>query len=184
MASSSWSLELPDGRHLVEADYGYWSGRATIRVDGRVTSRSNELLKMAFNWGVDIPFFIDRHEAAISIRPIIRGLIVVTGYSLGISVDGTSAVGTEPVDPIPDAKRRTGPRLVEFVAWASAGGAVLGLSQRGANPTAFVYLAAPILCSVVTRQSSLSTRVMALLCLGIVIGSIVLVAVLGVILRR
>ncbi|MFC1904714.1 hypothetical protein ACFLXT_03005 [Chloroflexota bacterium] len=34
MSKKEWSFELADGRHTVELDYGYWSGKREITIDG------------------------------------------------------------------------------------------------------------------------------------------------------
>ena len=34
MPKREWSFELADGRHTVELDYGYWSGKREIYIDG------------------------------------------------------------------------------------------------------------------------------------------------------
>jgi hypothetical protein len=179
MANSSCNLDLPDGKHVVEVDYGYWSGTATIRLDGDVVIKSNQLMNMGFNRGVDLPLQIGDHHAVVSIRPMVRGGVFATGYSFEIAIDADHAPEAAPGQA--RYRTRTAPQLIELMTWASAGGAVIGLNQRGENPTAFLYLAAPVLCSLVTRRSGLSTRVMAALCLGIVVVGIVAVAWVGAI---
>jgi len=177
MASTSWSLELPDGRHMVEVEYGIWSGNTTVRVDGRVADKSNRSLQMGFNRGVDVPVPISQHRGIISVRPRNPRSIISTEYTFGLSIDGVPAPGSEPVVPIQAS--RTGPRLIETMALASAGGGVIGLSQGGENPTAFLFLVAPAACSVVTRQARLSTKTMGLISVAIILLGIVVVAAIG-----
>jgi hypothetical protein len=85
---------------------------------------------------------------------------------------------------LPLARSRAfGPQFVEAMAWASTGGAFIGLSQHGAHPTAILYLAAPLACSLVIRRSGLSTTWLAIVCTGIVLAGIVSVALLGALVR-
>src|SRR5438445_652943 len=44
MATKSWVLDLDDGSHTVELDHGPFSGKRTIRVDGRVVHESTNFL--------------------------------------------------------------------------------------------------------------------------------------------
>jgi hypothetical protein len=44
MATKSWLLDLDDGSHTVELDHGAFSGKRTIRVDGRVVHESTNFL--------------------------------------------------------------------------------------------------------------------------------------------
>ena len=188
MARATWSLDLPEGRHEIVVSYGYWLGKATIYVDGRVASDSRPMVAMAFYHGVDLAIEVDGHKVVVSIRPVTAGRIFVTGYRFGLSVDGRSAPGTEPVQPIaPDtglgSRPRGGARIIEALSWASAGGAIIGLSRHGENPLAILYIAAPAACSVVTRRTSLPTWLMGLVCLVIVIAGIVTVALIGTLAR-
>jgi hypothetical protein len=184
--TASWTLDLPEGRREVEVEYGAWLSRATVKIDGSVVSEAGHLRAMSTNMGVDLPIDLDDHAIVVSVRPVIRGRLLVTAYRFFISVDGEPAPGTEPAPAIvPGANPlgrwwpTGGPRLVEAMSWATAGGAVLGLSQRGEQPTAILYLIAPAACSLITRRTTWPTWVMAIVCLAIVLGWIVVVAVLG-----
>jgi hypothetical protein len=137
---------------------------------------------MGFNRGVDLPVNVDQAEIVVSIRPVLLGSVIVTGYRFGLSVNGVTVSGTEPTPPIESAN--TGPRLIEFMAWASAGGGVIGLSQHGDNPAAILFVAAPIACSWVTRRTKLPTRLMAVACLGIIMAGTIAVALIDAAIRR
>jgi hypothetical protein len=182
MASSSWSLDLSDGRHVVELDYGTMTGRTAVRVDGHMASKGNQSLQMGFNRGVDVPITVGRHSGIVSIRQRRPRSVMNTGYVFALSIDGTPVPGSEPISPLRGGN--PGARLIETMAWASAGGGVIGLSQGGDNPTASLFLLAPVACSVVTRRKGLSTRTMALICLGILILGVIVVAVIGGIVRE
>lgn len=182
MADASWSLDLPDGRRQIDVAFGFWSGKATVRVDGRTVSTSRRILEMGFNLGVDIPVEVGQHHVVVSIRPTLAGSMIITGYRFGLSVDGVTAPGTEPIAP--KRSENAGPRLIETVAWASAGGALIGLSQHGRNPAALLFLAAPAACSWVTRRTTLSTGWMGLVSLVIFVMGLVAVAIIGSLIRR
>ena len=159
-------------------------------VDGRLVGRRGHFWAMSTNMGVDLPIALDDHSVVVSVRPVIRGRLVLTAFRFYISVDGEPAPGTEPAPPIvPDANPlgrgwpMSGPRLVEAMSWATTGGAILGLSQRGEHPTAILYVLAPAVCSLITRRTTWPTWVMGIACLAIVVGWIVFVAVLGTFVR-
>ena len=80
--------------------------------------------------------------------------------------------------------QRYGPRFLEIVVWAGASGGVIGLSGRGRNPGALLFLAVPFVCSLVIHRTELSTRVMALACVAIYIVGIVAVVAVGAALGR
>ncbi len=44
MTQKSWIVEAPDGRHVVELEHGYWSGKRVIKVDGVVIEQGGKLL--------------------------------------------------------------------------------------------------------------------------------------------
>jgi len=192
MARAVWSVDLPEGRHEIEAVYGYSFHKATIRVDGRIVSASRPLMKMSIDMGVDLPIDVDGHALVVSVRPVLRAKYLATAYRLGLSVDGAPAPGTERLPPVRPASnplaplwlaggRPGGPVLVEMMCWATVGGGVIGLSRNGENPWAFLYIAAPAACSVVTRRTTMPTWLMALVCLTIVLGGTIALATLGVV---
>jgi len=151
MARQSWVLDLHDGRHEVEATYGYWFGRLTLRGDGRIVTAERRLMSMARDLGVDLPASVAGHQLVVSVRPTTLGRSwLATGYSFGLTVDGHPALGTAVVSPLSPGSGpfaaswpESGRRQIEALAWAAAGGAVIGLSQGGTNPAALLYLAAP-----------------------------------------
>ena len=61
---------LDDGRHVVELEHGYWSGKRVIRVDGKLLEVSRKLL----DTGSEHYFELNGHPGLIRIR-IISGLI-------------------------------------------------------------------------------------------------------------
>lgn len=183
MAESSWTLDLPEGPRRIDATYGYWFGKATVRVDGRTVLTARPLLRMAYDRGVDLRLEINGHDFTVMIRPDVRGPMLVSGYHFGLTIDGVAAPGTPPIPPIvPTASH--GQTIIEAIAWSTGGGAVIGLSQHGVNPIALAYLLAPAACSLIVRRSSLPSAWLALICAGILISGIGIVAVLGAVLRR
>lgn len=183
MARASWTLDLPEASRRIDVTHGYWLGKATVRVDGRTVLEARPLFHMAYDRGVDLSLVIDGHDLTVMIRPDFRGPMIVRGYHFGLKVDGRVAPGTTPIPPI-IRSASLGPTLVEGMAWATGGGAVIGLSQRGLNPIAVAYLLAPAACSLIVRRSGLSTAWLALACAGVLVTGIVVVAMLGAVLRR
>jgi hypothetical protein len=184
--TASWSLDLPAGQREVEVEYRYWLSRATVKVDGRVVSKGGHFWAMSTNMGVDLPIELDNHAVVVSVRPVISGRIVVRGFRFYLSVDEEPAPGTEPAPPIVPGANLLGrgwpvggPRFVEAMSWATTGGAILGLSQRGEHPSAILYLLAPAVCSLITRRTTWPTWVMGIACLAIVVGWIAFLAALG-----
>lgn len=146
------------------------------------------MLAMSADMGVDLPIDVDGHGVVISVRPVTVGRVIVIGYRFGLSIDGTAVSAADALPPIrpgsnPMARGwpTNGPRLIEALAWASVGGAFIGLFQHGENPSAVLYLAAPVACSVVTRRASFPTWLLGLVCLAIVVGGIFTVAMIGAI---
>ncbi len=189
-SNASWSLDLPEGRHDVAVEYGYWLGKAVVRVDGRVVSRSRPLLAMSVDMGVDLPIEVAGHAVVVSVRPITTARVVVTGYRFGLSVDGAPALGTEPVPAVRPGSNwlgrgwtSDGRRWIETLSWATTGGAIIGLGQRGENPVAILYLGAPAACSFITRRTTLSTHQMGLACVAIVVLWTLAIAALGTLVR-
>jgi hypothetical protein len=183
MPEASWTIELPTRSHRIDVSYGYWFSRATVKVDGRSVLRGRPLLQMGYDRGVDLPLAIDGHHVLVQIRPDMVGLMFVSGYHFGLRVDGITVPGTVPIPPI-TRSGPLGPRLIEGAAWATGGGAVIGLSQHGANPFAVAYLIAPAVCSLLVRRSGLSTRWLAIACGAILVAGMLGTAVLGVVLRK
>jgi len=183
MPEASWTVELPTGTHRIDVVYGYWFSRAAVKVDGRPALRSRPLLQMAYDRGVDLPLAIDGHHVLVMIRPDMVGSMLVSGYHFGLTIDGTTVPGTVPIPPI-TRSGPVGPRLIEGVAWATGGGAVIGLSQHGANPVAVAYLVAPAACSLLVRRSGRSTRWLALACGAILVAGMVGTALLGGVLQQ
>lgn len=183
MAKGSWTLDLPEGSRRVDATYGYWLGKATVRVDGQTVLAARPLLRMAYDRGVDLRLRVDGHDLIVMIRPDLRGPRLVTGYRFGLTVDGVAAPGTKTIPPIvpTTSLART---IVESIAWSAGGGVAIGLSGQGTNPVAFTYLLAPAACSLVVRRSKLPTGWLVLICTAILIGGIGIVAGLSAVLRR
>jgi len=109
--------------------------------------------------------------------------MLVSGYHFGLSIDGIAAPGTAPILPIARS-RSLGPRVIEGLAWATGGGAVIGLSQHGSNPIAVAYLVAPAACSLLIRRSALPPRWLATACVAILVAGLFGTALLGTVLQR
>lgn len=183
MARASWTVDLPSAPHRIDVTYGYWFGRTSVRVDGRIILDVRPTLRMAFDRAVDLPFTVDGRDLIVMVRPDIRGPMMVVGYHFGLTVDGVAAEGTTPIAP---AVRTAaiGRKFAESMAWAAGGGGVVALSQSGTNPIAIAYLLAPAACAVLIRRSTLSTRWLAVACIGILAARIVAVVWLGAVLKR
>lgn len=64
MGKRTWVFELEDGRHIVELEHGYWSGKRIIRVDGKLLEVSQKLL----DTGSEHYFELNGHSCLLRIR--------------------------------------------------------------------------------------------------------------------
>jgi hypothetical protein len=94
MAKKTWELELGEGKHLVELEHGYWSGKRTIRVDDYTIVDSANWQHTLFDTGSVHEFNIGNHPCAVVIRT--NGLT----FSYDLAVDGYSVTTGQPLNSI------------------------------------------------------------------------------------
>jgi hypothetical protein len=94
MTQKTWQFELEDGKHNVELDHGFFSGKRNIRVDGNTILTSSELRHLVLDTGGMYEFNINSHPCAVIIRT--NGL----SFSYDLAVDGRSTTTGQPIDPI------------------------------------------------------------------------------------
>ena len=82
MANKTWTFQLEDGRHAVELEHGYWSGRRIIRVDGEQIEVSRKFLDA----GTEHRFEISGHPGILRIRSGALGGLL--GFDYELVVDG------------------------------------------------------------------------------------------------
>lgn len=90
MARKDWSFELEDGKHTVELDHGYFSGKRKIWSDGKLIIEETKSADL----GSDHVFKIGSHTAMVTIR----NTSITPKYDLAI--DGRSVTTGEPVEPL------------------------------------------------------------------------------------
>lgn len=157
MAQRSWTIELEDGRHTVELDHGYFSGRRRISVDGRPTAETARAQDALFDIGSSHDFSIAGHRCTVLIRSKWG-----VAYDYDLLVDGRSAAtGAEASAPAP------------MPAWGYAFMAACGLipivSLGGAVP-AVIGAAGAVGCLSAARDGSKSPAERAGRCLAITAG--------------
>jgi hypothetical protein len=85
-----WTLDLEDGRHTVELEHGFFSGRRAIRVDGRLLEQSgttgnvSTVLAGWLGMGSERENSINGHGCVVQIRS--NGVT----YNYDLMVDGRS----------------------------------------------------------------------------------------------
>ena len=67
MAHKVWTFQMEDGIHTVEMDHGYYSGKKTIAVDGRVAWQDTGSSNALRNAKGTYPFQFNGHSCAINI---------------------------------------------------------------------------------------------------------------------
>jgi hypothetical protein len=82
MANKTWTFEVEDGRHVVELEHGYWSGKRIIRVDGKQL----EVSRKFFDTGTEHRFEVSGHQCILRIRPGTLGGLF--GFEFELFLDG------------------------------------------------------------------------------------------------
>ena len=82
MANKTWIFELEDGRHVVEIEHGYWSGKRIIKVDGKQVEVSGKII----DTGSEHRFEISGHKCILRIRPGTLGGLF--GFEFELFLDG------------------------------------------------------------------------------------------------
>jgi hypothetical protein len=169
--------------HRVEVEVGTIAQRVMVKVDGVVVARRGLEFTSQIR-GTDIPLNVDRKAIIVQVRTDPPTGLTVREYRFGLAVEGAAPMGATMFPAMPlksnEPAGRSGPRTIEGIVWAASGGVVIALTRQGANPLALLFPAAPLACSLVVRQSSLSTRAIGLTCLAIEVGAFVIVAWIGV----
>lgn len=94
MTKKIWQVDLEDGKHEVEFDHGYFSGRRNLRVDGQTILDISEIRHFLFDTGGVHEFTIGSHPCAVIIRT--NGIT----FNYDLAVDGHSITTGQPVDSI------------------------------------------------------------------------------------
>jgi hypothetical protein len=157
MAQRVWTIELEDGRHTVQLDHGYISGKRRISVDGRQIEETARAQDALFDIGSSHTFSIGAHRCTVVIRSK-WGL----AYEYDLLVDGrsvaTGAVASAQA-PVP--------------AWGylfiAACGLIPVVSLGGAVPAA-IGAAGAFGCLGAARDGSKSVFERASRCLAITAG--------------
>jgi hypothetical protein len=132
-------------------------------------------MSFGLNRGVDVPFTIGPHQLMVQIRTPEAGWASQQAYTFALLVDGERQPGDPPMRPIPAGQSTV--KGIDLVAWASVGGAILGLSQRGRNlPIALLYVLAPAAVSWLARNTTWPTRRLWIVSIAILVGWIVVLA--------
>ncbi len=113
MTTKVWTFDLEDGKHTVELEHGYFSGKRVICVEGRPLEKSQKL----FDTGSDHQLRIGSHTVTVHIGT--NGV----SYNYDLILDGRSLkTGAEvgPRVPIPAWAWIfiAGCALITGVAWA------------------------------------------------------------------
>jgi Fas apoptotic inhibitory molecule (FAIM1) len=84
MTKKAWTVNLEDGKHLVELEHGYFSGKKVIYIDNIRVVEQQESVRSFLNSDTDHLIKIGDHEGIVHIRT--NGLT----FSFDLSVDGYS----------------------------------------------------------------------------------------------
>lgn len=98
MAQKTWRVELEDGKHEVELDHGFFSGKRKLRVDGNTILDTSEIQQLLFDTGGIHEFNINSHPCAVIIRT--NGIT----FNYDLAVDGHSITTGQPINsnkPLP-----------------------------------------------------------------------------------
>ncbi len=82
----TWTLELNDGRHVVEIEHGHWSGYRTIMVDGEQIDKSRNFASPDDHYHFDV----SGHPCILRVRPGILGILFGIGFVFELTLDGKS----------------------------------------------------------------------------------------------
>lgn len=157
MAQRTWTIELEDGRHTIELDHGYVSGKRRISVDGRRIEETARAKDALFDIGSSHDFGIGRHRCTVVIRSKWG-----VAYEYDLLVDGRSVTtGAGALAPAP------------MPAWGYVFMAACGLipvvSLGGAVP-AVIGAAGAVGCLGAARDGSKGLAERAGRCLAITAG--------------
>lgn len=83
----TWTLDVDGASHTIELDHGFWSGKRTISVDGRVAHASRRLI----DFGSNTPIEVGTHR--INVIVMTNGVT----FRYDIVVDGISEATGRPI---------------------------------------------------------------------------------------
>lgn len=95
MADKTWNIELEDGIHKVEVQYGMYSNRRTIYVDGQLVAGDPVQKRGLTGLGGEYPFRIGSHKGIVVVRTDSGG------YEYDLIMDGVSQVTGQPYAKVP-----------------------------------------------------------------------------------
>jgi hypothetical protein len=94
MTKKTWQFELEDGKHQVELEHGFFSGKRNIQLDGKAIFESSEFQNLVFDTGGVHEFNVNSHPCAVIIRT--NGLT----FYYDFAVDGRSITTGKSIDSI------------------------------------------------------------------------------------
>jgi hypothetical protein len=153
MTKKVWTVNLEDGKHLVELEHGYFSGKKVIYVDSINVVLQHESVRSFLDSDSDHPIKIGDHDGILHIRT--NGL----NFSFDLSVDGYS---------ISTGKQVPLSKPLPWWGWFFVGLCVLVplISLGGALPTAIGFGGASI-CYGISKDVSKGKMTRLLMCVGI-----------------
>jgi hypothetical protein len=172
MTSATWQVETIDWKGRVDADFGYWSGRLTISVDGQEVFSAGKWREMVTTSGVDQVLVLAGHRLEVGVR--VERTSKLTGYRFSLLVDGAPAPGSD----MPGQRLRR-PSQISWrtrpVFWVSGGW--LGLMLAGAPSDLVMGVTAALLplaivVSYFTRTRPRVVGAALFLALAFVIGTL------------
>jgi hypothetical protein len=86
MAEKRWEFKLDEIKQVVELEHGYFSGKRSIRIDGRLLPMPPAENQQVVDYGSKRSFEIGSHTCAVIIAP--HGL----KFEYDLEVDGSSIV--------------------------------------------------------------------------------------------
>jgi hypothetical protein len=151
MANKVWAVKLEDGRHTVELEHGYFSGKRIIRVDGEQLESTTSII----DFGGEHSFQIGNHTGIVHIRT--NGLT----YNYDLSIDGRS-IGTG------KEVSASGPLHAWVWIFVAGCGLIPLVSLGGALPAAIGFGGAAG-CYAIGKDDSKEVATRVMLCAGVTV---------------
>ena len=142
MARKIWTIDLEDGKHVIDLEHGYFSGQRKIIVDGKLLEATSKARHL-FDMGSVHPIQINGHQCVIHIKT--NGIT----FSYDLSVDGYSVGTGKPALP----------SALPSWAWIFiiACGIIPIISLGGAIPVA-IGLSGAAMCASIAKDVSKSVN--------------------------
>lgn len=153
MATKIWTITLEDGKHQIELEHAYISGKRDITVDGTLIKLPPKSAQSFLDFGSNHPFKIGNHCCIVHIRT--NGIT----FSFDLSVDGRSISTGKQVD----SSDSVPPWVWPFVI---ACGIIPIISLGGAVP-AMIGSAGACYCYSISQDTSKQATTRVLMCFGV-----------------